>query len=508
MQSAVRITLGMLYLVYGTSCTMAKTSLALDSFSSTSGFSADSIAGEDSLSDSGYVVIKGQCNSSIVGFEVSADLLTGSNNAWFPLSSAELPTGSETLPAAVIYDSNCSDGFYSVYFFRHNLVNWFTVDPANGDNNISKFYIRGILADQSTTTALTVYDKATSDFKTPVQAQIQKLAAPWNLIAQASCTPLLVRLIDANGKGAKSATAATVKLLRAANGASGAGDFYSDNQCITAISTGEFVFPANQFNQTIYLKTYSTIETNLSYYTKLNENSSVPMTLKIKSSSSKFVVYDGPARVVPDACYSVRVSLYDFFGPLAAPSGGVNFTLSGIPTYSNSTCTTPITGLTIPTSTYSTTIYAMWASSPTSIDTNVSTITSGVEGFSEHVQVASITNQVIAKARLEEEVSVPNYQSCQKYRLVLRNDQDQPIPNNTGSDLSLTLSPDINYGSVVAGVYSDATCTTRVTHLTISAAEFRSDFYFKADALGPLTLMFSSTTPAISSVPYLITISN
>lgn len=502
------------------SCTMAKTSLSLDSFlgspssdptpspspTPSETFVADSVTG-DTLSASGYVILTGQCYSRVTGFEVSATLMTGGDTVWHALSSTEVAQGTEVNPPSIVYDDDCSDGSFLVFVFRHNLKNWFSADVASGENNINKFYIRGVLADGTTTSSLTVHDESMPKLSTPTLGQIYKKTAPWNLIEQGSCTPAIVSLQDTLLKEASSSTAVNVKLVTSLAGGTSTSDFYLDASCTQTIVNGDLTFAAAESKRTVYLKTTENIGAILNYGVIFNGVTSLTLTLKVKDTTDQFLMYDGPTEFVAGSCYSVKVSLNEFSGTVTAGSGGVTFGLNGFTGFTNSTCTTTLTAASISLGESQVAFYGKRSAGASAFDWNLSPSSGPVEGFTQRILTAVSTNQTIANAQINESKFLTvNAGDCQKYEVVLNNEQGKPVPNNLATYITLNYSSTVLQGTPIIGMYGSATCTSPVTSLSIPKGDFRSYFYLKGTAPGSVSVSFSSVPWLISSVPVNITI--
>jgi hypothetical protein len=129
-------------------CTNAEPTTSFTSMDGLGLFGPKSIA-SGTLETKGYITIGGQCSSLVQRFEVSALLNTGVTSNWYPLNPQEAAGAGETSPSSesLVFDQDCSDGNFLVYIFRHSLNSWFASGSTAGKDNISKFFLRGILTD-------------------------------------------------------------------------------------------------------------------------------------------------------------------------------------------------------------------------------------------------------------------------------------------------------------------------------------------------------------------------
>jgi hypothetical protein len=270
--------------------------------------------------------------------------------------------------------------------------------------------------------------------------------------------------------------------------------FYADDGCQREISS--LTIPARQTDATFYFRGRAARSVTLTAQARDLRPGSQDETI-YPGAGVTFGFATAPQRVYAGRCSSVvTVAFEDAYGNRAPVPSDARVTLSSAATigtvtfYSDDTCTTSTSGITMPSGTASVSFWFKDDFGPTA-NTDTVTITTSVGAFGGGFtasQDQAAQSSPPAAVRFFSLAQTVNVGACSGTTMVGLVD-DQGNRTSALATTSITLQT-----SAGMALYSDSACTAQISSLrTIPAGQNATTFYWKAFNTGTYTITASST---------------
>ena len=467
-----------------------------------------------------YVRVQGTCDSRV------GDLFLSFNNILW-VKPPSIPTyANTTLTGSEVNDINCADGKFDFYLTSTDiLANWGvqTNTAGTSGNDVDVIYIKGetLIGE---TFALVLKDTKTGGNDNgggpATTVSIEKMA-PAGFGTSGQCENFYAYVKNANGYNTTHTSDVSVTISKSLSGSNYTSaevfDTYAD--CDAGNSAQSTVLiPAANGMKSFYVKvpTDSGIinkpfAIKIATSTALNP-STTASTMTVRDSSStgyRYLTVQSPNwRIYKDVCTAFSVNLNKYgYGQWSGDSFSTTMNIesdnSSAKFYSDSSCSTRATSLTIPAYSGSKTFYVKYVkaaaetndfpsfkfalSSITASDASVSYDYSPIYWNAD--LTAKSTNTVVSWNQNNFNGSTLQTDYCYSTNLTLVNENFTPIPSSTSVTLNLyNSSGDAN----AVKFYADNTCSSETTTATIykspsDTSPLSANIYFKFNPAGSAT---------------------
>lgn len=311
-------------------------------------------------------------------------------------------------------------------------------------------------------------------------SQLAFATPPRTVTAGACSAQLQVQSRDSFGNAKNVAADTTVSLSTTA---SSTGRFYTDSSCTLGTVTQVTILAGSNSATFYYRDTKSGSPTVTASNLGLTSPTQV---VTVAPGLPNKLVFTSPAQtLVAGACSAItNLQVQDALSNASPVSAGTTVALlssSGTTEFhSNSSCTSPITSVTVPASSSQATFYFR---DPTA---GTPALTAQAAGLSDGTQQATFNNAPPARLAFATPPRTVIAGGCSPVVTV----QSQDTFGNAAA-LSAGTTVTLSIGSATARLYSDSGCTTLLSgQVTIGAGTSSADFYFRDTVAG---------TPAINA---------
>jgi hypothetical protein len=295
------------------------------------------------------------------------------------------------------------------------------------------------------------------------------------------CRQVMLRSTDGFGNPSNVASNQTVSL--AAN-PSGGFSFSTASNCSSPVT--QVIIGASQNSVTLYVR--GTVSGSVTVIASRTGFTSGTLTVTVNPAAPNRIEFQtAPQTVAVGACSAITtVRSLDTFNNVTTAVSNTQINLSGntgsITFYSNAGCTTSVTSTTIPAGQSSASFYFK--------DTNAETvtITASSTGLTSASQTQTINPLPPTELVFTSAAQAVPVNACSRIATVEVRASGNPTTVTTSTTVNLSAAPATGFS-----FYSNSTCTTLVTAVTINAGQGSASFYFKGTAPGTVTLTASST---------------
>ncbi len=295
------------------------------------------------------------------------------------------------------------------------------------------------------------------------------------------CLAFDLGVSDSSGNSTLFPSSASIALSSA-----GVGAFYSSSSCSAGSQTSAVAATAGASSVSVYYKRTSAGTSVLT--ASATGLTSGTATLLISTAPATQLSITGPSAIGTSQCAAFTVKLLNADGVLAAWTQSASVTLGGASGtgafYSNSSCSSLVSGLTIPQgSTSGTFYYSQTASSPNlTLTAQATGLTSGSFVLSLGAGPATILNITASSTSF-------TTVDCQRLSVSFKDASLYDVVNSNAATLSF---------SVISGsgaIYSNATCTTPMTQATAPAGAWSfENVYFKSTSATTATVQVTAVS--------------
>lgn len=315
-------------------------------------------------------------------------------------------------------------------------------------------------------------------------------SAPTAAATAGSCSgPFVAALVDGTGTSAKAAADVPLSLV-----VNGSGSFYGDSSCSAAVGTTTIT--AGQSSVSVYFK--SSVAGFVLAYANSAIYGVASLPFKANPAAAGSLSVSGPASLSVGGCSTAyTVNLIDAFANAVTPGTLTTVSLAGASAgsfYSNSACSTSITTVNIPAGSNSAVFYFKDTSA------EILSVTAASAGLS----VGSLSLNIAASggggggaggtpAKLLLSAGANSTATGTCYGPVTAAVVDaSTLSAVAASNTAVTLA-----GNGAGTYYSDNTCTTSVTSVTIATGTGSKVFYFKDQTAE--NVLFSATAAGLTA---------
>lgn len=295
------------------------------------------------------------------------------------------------------------------------------------------------------------------------------------------CLAFDLGVTDSSGNPTLFPTSASLALSSA-----GAGAFYSSSSCSAGSQTSAVSATAGAGTVSVYYKRTSA---GTSVLTAASTGlTSGTATVLISVAPATQLSITGPSAIGTSQCAAFSVRLLNADGVLASWTQAASVTLGGASGtgafYSNSSCSSLISGLTIPQgSTSGTFYYSQTASSPDL------TLTAQAAGLTSASFILSLGAGPATILNISASSTSFTTVDCQRLSVSFKDASLHDVVNSNSATLSFSVI------SGLGSLYSNATCTSTMTQATASAGAWSyDDVYFKSTSATSATVQVTAVS--------------
>lgn len=308
--------------------------------------------------------------------------------------------------------------------------------------------------------------------------QIAFATAQTSLMVATCSSAIAIETRDQFGNASNTTALRTINLT---NPSGVALSFYSDAGCTTPITSIDIGAGTN--TQSFYVQGPAVGTAGLTASTAGLSSISRNYVI-IAAPPSKLTFSTAPQTIPAGSCSGITtIRADDASNNVSAVAADTTVTLTGPPAvfYSDASCTTTITSITIPGGTSSASFYFISNTSGTL------GLTASAAGLTDGTQNETITSLALSKLKYDTAAQTVVAGTCSSAVTVTAADVfDNPV---------LVAAPvNVTMTGASASFFSDAACSTPLTGVTISAGTSSSSFYFKRNVVGVFPLDVSATS--------------
>lgn len=303
-------------------------------------------------------------------------------------------------------------------------------------------------------------------------------------ITNGDCTLVVINSLDSEFQSYEPTSALTVNLSTV-----GAGSFFSDSSCGTATATA--IIPPASSSVSVYFQSSAIGSMTLKaqatkFATAIISLQAIAPSVTSAPAATKLKI-NGPQYTMTDVCLPLALNLLDQNSNSFEALGATPVTLSGMANfYSNSTCTTTISSVTLAAGEYQKMLYTKTSTAGAYV---ISASSSGLIGeifplFVSPQNTTAVSEyglQMLGSSLIEEG-------QCSPVSINLLGSNAAPML--AASAKPLTLS-----GTILGDLYTNSSCTTNLSSLSalsIASASTSAVFYVKPSSAGNLNLNATS----------------
>lgn len=465
---------------------------------------------DQDLDTQGYVRITGTCDPRVGSISISFDDVT-----WkYAPSSTTTATTSGSTGTTVTNDNDCADGKFDIYLTKSDILNTWGIDTDSSSTDVTNIYIKGEAWFGDTRT-LTLTDPKKNDptlSGKPAKVVLRKVF-PAGFGGAGVCEMFYAVVVDANGNETSPSTATSFTISNTTGNDIPAYASASDCSSNYGVKTS-FLIPVNNSSVAVYMKMPTTpidgaIGFGIANLASLGTSATpTQVTLRDPASARRFIAAtDMPGSMYKNVCYPVTFQRMDYNKTSPYTYTSVSLTLnpsdSKLQFYTGDTCSsaTKTSAVVISASQSSIKVYAKYETSIASsttfakVDLNIVASDSNYDTPAIPFRVDLSDKTTVAKI----DFWGPNTLSrsnCNAYTVVTANSNWTSVPAD--KDYS------VNFASTqtTAGLefYSDASCSTSASTLTISQGAVSSKIYIKSIAAQNSTSQITMTSTGLNTV--------
>lgn len=311
-------------------------------------------------------------------------------------------------------------------------------------------------------------------------AQRFSVSGPSVMTAGACVGPYSLKLLDQNSLQINATSAQTAVMTSDTGGIS----YFSDSGCSTALPSSHLVINSGQNQKSFYARTTVVSANRIVADDQGSALASSELITNIKPAAAASVQIQSSGTTLVDSCSLVNVTLKDAFGNTAINSSSQTVSLSDSGSggfFSDSSCTNPVTTVTLPSGSADSNVYFRSAVAGASTLTAAkSGLTSGTSNLTVSMATAQMPAKILITGPVQSQAA-----SCSTPVLVTIKDS---LDRNRGVAASTTvnLSSGLN-------LYSDATCTTSVSTLSYAVGEYVKTIFYRQNTSGSYVINASSS---------------
>ncbi|WP_413291653.1 hypothetical protein ACLSU7_09560 [Bdellovibrio sp. HCB185ZH] len=463
-----------------------------------------------------YVQIKGTCDPRVGPVVISFDDVTYH-------SAPTSPNTSNTTLGSVTNDNDCSDGKFDIYVTAADLLSIWGITVNSDSSSVDNIYIKGNTFFGDTRT-LTIPDpkKGTGESVGPAAKLALRKSFPTGYGGAGECEMFNVSVTDANGNETSATTASTFSIQ--GPGGTALSAYSTPNDCVSSYNPQSTLnIPAAKSQMMVYVRMPSNPVNSAVGFSLTSVSgglaaptASTPVTLRDPASSYKFIsMTDAPSTLYKNVCYPITLQRMNYYKSSASMMDSVSLTLapsdSKLAFYTAEDCgaSGKTTAVSFGPYVSQSKIYVRYepgnSTSTTSfikVDVNYTVSDSNYDNPAFPVRVDLSSKTTVAKV----DFWGPNSLSrgyCSAYTVVTANGNWTPIPADKDYDFTFTSS------SGVAGLefYSDPTCTTALSTLTVTQGAVMTKVYVKPTAGQNSTSVITMASTGLNSVTRDVSIS-
>ncbi len=456
-----------------------------------------------------YVEIKGTCDPRVGPVMISFDDI---NYHSAPTS----PDTTNTTLGSITNDNDCSDGKFDIYVTAADLLKTWGITANSNTSSVDNIYIKGSTFFGDTRTLIIPDPKKGSSDHVGAAAKLAlRKTFPKDFGGAGQCEMFTVFVTDANGNETSAVTAATFSVQGTAGTSSSA--YLTASDCSSNYNVqSTFSIPASKSQLMIYVRMPTTpIDTVLGFtLTSVSGGLSAPMaatpvTLRDPASSRRFIALtDAPGSLYKNVCYPVTLQRMDYYKSSPYMTGSINvYPTPSDPKlvfYSESDCNTnsKTSVITFGTSTNQAKTYVRYepgtvtsTSNFTKVDIAYTVSDSNYDNPSFPVRIDLSNKTTIANVDFWGPNTISR-SNCNAYTVVTANGNWTAIPADKDYIFNFTST------SAVAGLefYSDASCSTALSSLTVTQGAVMTKVYVKSTAGQNSTSQISMTSTGLNTV--------
>ena len=295
------------------------------------------------------------------------------------------------------------------------------------------------------------------------------------------CLAFDLGVLDASGNSTLFPSSGSIALS-----SGGSGAFYSSSSCSAGSQAAAVSVTAGAGTVSVYYKRTSA---GTSVLTAASTGlTSGTATVLISVAPATQLSITGPSAIGTSQCAAFSVRLLNADGVLASWTQAATVTLGGASGtgafYSNSSCSSLISGLTIPQgSTSGTFYYSQTASSPDL------TLTAQASGLSSASFILSLGAGPATILNITASSTSITTVDCQRLSISFKDASGHDVVNSNSATLSFSVI------SGLGSVYSNATCTSTMTQATAPAGAWSYDeVYFKSTTATTATVQVTAVS--------------
>lgn len=354
-----------------------------------------------------------------------------------------------------------------------------------GGASSGSFYFRGTVAQPVDVTASSTGLASATQRETISAGADASLAftTPPRIVNAGACSAVLnVQVQDAFGNAAPQAAARTVSLSAAP---SAGFTFYSDAACATAVTS--VTIGASASTGAFYVRGTTASSVVVTAQSTGVSNATQTVTVTAASTPSK-LAFTTPARTVTSSqCSAVlTVQSRDSFDNPRTVAANTTVSLSAAPAagftfYSDAGCTVAVAAVTIAAGTDSASFYAR------GLTAGAVVVTASATGLNPATQTVTVVAAPADRLVFTTPAQTLQAGGCSAITTVQSRD-----PQGNASAPAANVTVTLSSGTGIT-FYSNATCTTAVTQVTLLAGMTSASFYFRGTIAGARTLTASAT---------------
>ena len=295
------------------------------------------------------------------------------------------------------------------------------------------------------------------------------------------CLAFDLGVLDASGNSTLFPSSGSIALS-----SGGSGAFYSSSSCSAGSQTSAVSVTAGAGTVSVYYKRASAGTSVLTAAATGLTSGTATALISVAPASQLSIT--GPSAIGTSQCAAFSVRLLNADGVLAPWTQAASVTLGGASGtgafYSNSGCSSLISGITIPQgSTSGTFYYSQTASSP---DLTLTAQTTGLSSANFILSLGAGPATILNITTSSTSITTVD---CQRLSVSFRDASGHDVVNSN----SATLSFSVTNGS--GTLYSNSACTTTMTQATVSAGAWSYDsVYFKSTTATSATVQVTAVS--------------
>lgn len=521
-------------------CTKAAPEISALSFSLPALKPADDPFGDSkSVDDTGYVLLSGQCDRAVTGFQIQFDDLP-----WFALpATPEAPvngtlngfTYAEVAPA-FSYDVDCSDGQFKFWFYVHQVDAWASAAlgrpvsvQSDGDDGYHPKWLRVRGVSPLFYTEPMVFDTDRNDGGggPADHLVLSQWSDPRGASTAENCVMVELSVRNATDGYTRTTAAfdvtiqASVLLGTSETGASG-GLWLSQEGCNKGTPTadlvvdGKLTVPASQSYLVFYKKVAGAPGDKFKLRavpTGVWSGTHRDLLIDVVNGSDKYLSFIGPWSAVRGACYPASVEIRRFDGSYMTPDATVRpLDLTGtnalVQLFKDQTCATPLSDPKFDIYQNKAEFFIRVASGPTTLTTSLSFGVAGVRPLVRDLRWVA-TGSAAERAVVQGPSSVVINQTS-PFGFQLQGRDGAAIILDAGAEKTVTVTVEpadagAFYEMGSCGVGGQPPCSgPAVSQITFVSGDYERRYEFLPTQQGPAKITVSS--PGLGSTTFPLSI--